>query len=741
MFEFFTPETKVQKNRQVMHDTDARVAKYSRRGLILNFIIFSLVLAFGDFFHRETTLAIVLITGLVIVTLLRSYYLFRFEVLYARAPRRWRTQYFLASCLGAMWWSVILVSLTWMQGMQGETLIMWLYTVVFYSSVANVFAPYLRFLKIYLFIGQIPTAVVALLLGNVEAYMYGAIMIMFYIMLVHQARVTSAVYWERVEAHHTLHEHAKGLENEQRSTRAATELKDEFLINLGQEFRLSLNDILGTLALVDNEKLSERQQELLDMATTAGERQLDLVNNVVDFSKITAQSLVLEESVFDIRRLVAKLVKDFALKAHQKGIELNYLLDSDLPLRVKGDAERLRQVAATLLSHVLKFSVTENVFLDVTYSSGHDDVGELQIVINDTHDHRVVSDKTGIDETRLQEAEDTGRVGIGLAISKGLAECMGGSVHILKARSGGTRVIIDVQVQAVSHQGRPLGADQKLRDKQLLLVDVPDRVALDIVDELSNWGVQADTVYGYEKAREKIIAAEQQSKPVDMLLIYNQLNTFNALALSKEIASREESVGVKQMIAMSVLQRDSDNVRQHLAAFSQVICIEKPFMYKQLYDATCQHLLGRKYTAEDALQTAAQEKTSGHTSISKILVVEDQRVNQVVASGMLKKLGCYVQLAGSGQEALAILDKEKFDLVLFDGELPDNTALVAVKSILAKEKINNSRKHIPLIAMTADMNEADISHLITEGFDDHIEKPLSYDDLNSRLKRWLHFLG
>src|SRR5690554_3596232 len=141
MFELFTPESKVQKDRQVMHDTDARVAKYSRRGLVLNFGVFSLALTFGDFFYQQTTLAIVLLTGLLLVTLLRSYYLFRFEVLYARAPRRWRTQYFVASCLGAVCWSDTLVRLTWVLGKREETLIMWLYTAVFYSSIANMFSP------------------------------------------------------------------------------------------------------------------------------------------------------------------------------------------------------------------------------------------------------------------------------------------------------------------------------------------------------------------------------------------------------------------------------------------------------------------------------------------------------------------------------------------------------------------------------------------------------------------------
>jgi hypothetical protein len=122
MFHFFVPVTKVQKDRAIMRETDARVAKYSRRGLILNFIVFVLCLAFGDFQEKEHNLAIVLVTGLLLVTLVRSYYLFRFDTLYARAPTRWRNQYFFASCLGAAWWSVILVTLTWVQGMRDVAL-------------------------------------------------------------------------------------------------------------------------------------------------------------------------------------------------------------------------------------------------------------------------------------------------------------------------------------------------------------------------------------------------------------------------------------------------------------------------------------------------------------------------------------------------------------------------------------------------------------------------------------------
>ncbi len=737
MFELFTPESKVQKDRQVMHDTDARVAKYSRRGLVLNFGVFALALAFGDFFHQQTTLAVVLLTGLLLVTLLRSYYLFRFEVLYARGPRRWRTQYFMASFLGAIWWSVILVSLTWVQGMRDETLVMWLYTVVFYSSVANVFAPYFRFLKIYLFIGQVPAAITALLLASTDGFLYGMIMLLFYLMLVHQARSTSSTYWERLEANYILHERARGLEYEQRSSRAAIELKNEFLVNLGHEFRTSLNDILGTLALVDDNQLTDRQRELLAMAAKAGERQLDLVNNVVDFSKITTRTLALEESVFDLRRLVAKLVKDFALEAHQQGVELNYLLADDLPLRVKGDAARLRQISASLLAHAIKFSLTGNVFIDVIYNSDEGETGELQVVISDSSDSRG-DDARDTDTMGLQEAEQTGRVGIGLAISKGLAECMGGSVHMRKTPSGGNRLVINTPLLAISHQGKKLGADQRLQDKQVLLVDVPDRVAMDLVDEMANWGVQALPLYGYEQAVNKVEALLQQGQSVDLVLIYNRLKSFDALALSRELVGRKVTASIPQLIAMSVLQRDAEEVREHLQRYPQVGCIEKPMMYNQLYEVFCDRMLGEPVEVPERLdddESADEEEITPGSR--RVLVVEDHRVNQMVASGMLKKLGCFVQLVASGPEAVAVLEKDNFDFVLLDHELPDDQARLALEEIRALEKTQNQRHPVPVVAMIPSLKEGDETWLKAAGYSDYIEKPLRFEDVENRIQRWL----
>lgn len=707
-----------------MRETDARVAKYSRRGLVLNFLVFVFCLAFGNFQIEEHNTAIVLVTGLLVVTLWRSYYLFRFDTLYARAPARWRNQYFFASCLGAVWWSVILVTLTWVQGMQDETLIMWLYSVVFYSSVSNVFAPYRKFLTLYLAIGQIPAAITAIFLGDAEGILYGFIMLTFFSMLNHQAKVTSLAYWERLEANYALREHAQGLENENRTSQAQIELKNEFLVNLGQEFRSSISDVLSTLSLIDEAQLSEHHRELLTMSTKAAGRQIDLVNNVVDFSKITTRSLVLESVEFDLRRVLEKFIQDFSLDAHQQGIELYYMFDPSMPLRVKGDVLRMNQILSLLMSHALKASRIDHIYIEARFEQEQEDFGQLQVVISDS-EKSVSSDDP--------ESRESSYRGIGLAICKGLAECMGGSIHLREEKSRGNRIFIHLNLQVVSHEERRFGSEQKFIGKQALLVDLPESNAHALANEINTWGMATQIAYGRDETLTKLKSSSQH---IDLVLIYTRLGTMGGMALSAEIASIPELSTIKQILVMSTLQSDTPEMKNHLRMYPQVCVIEKPIIRKRLYDVAAHRLLAPQQIISDE-RTAGEYESQTSAIVHKVLLVEDHRVDQMVISAMLKKMGCYVQLAKNGLEAVEIIEKERFDLILMDYDMKEQESIIATQRIREYERETHSLKHLPIIAVTAVQLDADDSAYQTSGMDDYITKPIRYDELDSRLHRWL----
>jgi two-component system, sensor histidine kinase RetS len=723
MFHFFIPQTKVQKDRAIMRDTDARVAKYSRRGLVLNFIVFVLCLAFGNFQQKEHDTAIVLVTGLLLVTLWRAYFLFRFDALYSRAPARWRNQYFLASCLGAAWWSVILVTLTWHLGMENETLVMWLYSVVFYSSVANVFAPYRRFLIIYLAIGQIPAAIIAMLLGDIEGVIYGCIMLMCFYMLSHQGKVTSNIYWERLEANLALRERAYGLEKERASSQAQMELKNEFLVNLGQEFRSSISDVLTTLSLVDESQLSEHHRELLTMSTKAAGRQIDLVNNVVDFSKITTKTLKLDEIEFDLRRVLEKFVQDYSLDAHQQGVELFYMFDSSIPSRTKGDVARLNQILSTLLNYALKAPEIEQVFIEAKFQQSQDDLGSLQIII---------SNNTGSSSTAEEEAE-THMQGIGLSICKGLAECMGGSLHIRECKNRTHRIFVNVELQVVYHEETRLGSEHKLANKGVLLIDLPEVNGNALADEIKSWGMNVWMASGQDAAITKLKELEKINA-IDLVFIYTRLKNMNGLALSREIAATKNLADLPQIMAMSSLQSDTTEMRLHLRNHPLVSIVEKPLIRRRLYELMVQKLLFN--TPEHNQSFSDAQDSVGNAIMPKILLVQDHRVEQMVMSAMLKKLGCQVHIVAQGNEALHILESERFDLLFMDFDLREQESLIATQKIRERER-NNLEKHLPIIAVIGNHSEADQVTCVASGMDDTISKPVRYEDLEAKIRRWI----
>ena len=722
MFQFFVPQTKVQKDRAIMRDTDARVAKYSRRGLVLNFIVFALCLYFGNFQEKEHDTAVVLITGLLLVTLWRAYFLFRFDTLYARGPARWRNQYFLASCIGAAWWSVILVTLTWHLGMENETLVMWLYSVVFYSSVANVFAPYRHFLVIYLAIGQVPAAITAMTLGDAEGMLYGAIMLMFYYMLSHQGKVTCNTYWERLDANLALRERAYGLEKERATSQAQMELKNEFLVNLGQEFRSSISDVLTTLSRVDESHLSDHHSELLTMASKAAGRQIDLVNNVVDFSKITTHSLVLDQTEFDLRRVLEKFVQDYSPDAHQQGVEIFYLFDSSLPLRVKGDVSRLNQILSTLLNYALKAPDLEQIFIEARFQQDQDDNGSLQITISDDQHSPTAKDQGS--ETHMQ--------GIGLSICKGLAECMGGNLHIRQGKNRSHRIFVDVELEVVSHEETRLGHEQKLRDKNVLLIDLPEANGNALADEIKTWGMNTWMVSGQDAALNKLQEL-QKNQGIDLVLIYTRLSNMNGLAISREIAIRPGFSHIPQILAMSSLQSDTADMRLHLRSHPQISIIEKPLMRRRLYEMLLQKLI---YLDAEPIDDLQDNLLLSKIQSPKILLVQDHRVEQMVMSAMLKKLGCQVHIVPHATEAESIVTSERFDLILMDYDMREQESLLATEHIREQERLNLSR-HIPIVAVTASYAEDDQSACIAAGMDDALAKPIRYEDLEAKLHRWI----
>lgn len=739
--QLFVPNSKVQKDRAIMRETDERLARYSRRGLVLNLAAYLLCVAIGYMQAIAPMMTVGLTVGLLLLTALRGYYLFRFESLYARAPARWRNQYFVVTFLGAIWWSVIMVSFTVTLGMIGEVPLLWLYTIVFFSTTAYGFSPYRIFCQSYQIIALLPAAFSALWVGGLDGYMYAIMMFVFLGLLNVQTKSMSINYWERLESNFALKQKAKDLEAEKRDSEASVELNNEFLANLGQEFRTSLNDVLGGLALLKDSNLSAAQMDLLQLTEKASLRQLDLVTNVMDFARIANHQLVLDISVFNLRQQLEDWIAMLAVEAHQQKVELDYTFDDDLPQRVRGDAQRLEQIFSSMLANALKFSEHGHVLVEARFERKDSKRGELRLTVTDEGSiSNAVASENQFDAFAHIETTKLGS-GLWLAICRGLVECMDGDMGMIDDPELGHKLWLTLDLEIANNQPATINHNTRLHSRRILLLESNPVADKNITDALDAWGIAVELAATPEIALQRLDAAANTEHAFEAVLISpiassfaeTQANTEAILEFSQQLSDDKAHSQLKQLLLCS--HHDSKlNQWQGLQERPDVIRqLHRPVMRQSLHDNLAALLLGTDEAKEKTEYEHDHTLGAGRT----VLLVEDHRVNQMVAEGMLKKLGYRVKLAVNGREALTQFDEDDVDLILMDCQMPEMDGFEATREIRLREQDGTADERVPILAMTAHAAEGDEALCLAAGMDDYLVKPVRYDQLEARLKRWL----
>lgn len=733
----FTPRSKVQKDRTIMRDTDSRLAKYSGRGLIVNVATYFLCLSIGDLTTIATNTAVVLSTGLLLTALCRSYFILRFEHLYNSGPSRWRNYFFAATLIGAGWWSVILATVTVTLGMTGETPLLWIYTIIFFAITIHATAPYRLFSQVYLLLTLLPAVLAALYIGGVPGYMYSLMMLIFMGLLLQLLNSINKGYWERLEATSAMRQKAIALEVEKRDVDASIDLNSQFLLSLGQELRTSLNDILGSLSLLTDSKLDAQQQDLLQLAQRAGERQLDLVNNVAVFTRINNRSLVLDHSVFNLRSQLDLWVIDLVENAHQQGVELEYYIHKAVPLRVTGDAKRIAQVFKNLLNNAVQFSEEGNIFIDINFRWEDDRKGRLEITMTDRLNPQQTAviaaqtvTSTAAEAPHVEPAENSH---LWLTICKGLSECMGGAIDIDSAPGQETQYHFRLPL-AVTQPATLFVSQPRLRDKKVLLL-TPDLPVSDYhLQAMRDWGLIVDQLSDYEQALQRLGQAHKAgvSPGYHLVVINLYRQTEKALAFSHRLLQLFPETPLPQLYLLSYNHLQEQSVRLLVDEHSSVSFYYRPLALPSFHDQIAFNLLG-KPLADDVI--VEQDNPDAHKC--NVLVVDDHRVNQMVAQSMLKKLGYRVILAGHGLEALKEYQSQRIDLILMDCQMPEMDGFETTRRIRQLESEAGQGKHLPIIAMTAQIAEDDQSQCLACGMDDYIAKPVKFDVLQEQLLHWL----
>lgn len=724
MFSFFIPSSKVQKDRRIMHATDARMAKYSRRGLVFNFIAYLLCLSVGQFYQENRDLTVVLTVGLLVITLLRGILLFRFYQFYPRAPQRWRNNYFFATLLGAIWWGFILVSITLKQGMHDQAPLLWLYSVVFFSTTAHAFAPYQRFLTYYQACALLPAAIAAFIVGGLTATVYGVLMVMFYVILTHQCRLMSENYWERLEASYALARKTQSIEEEKRDTRASAALNREFLGCL----RADLEKLVTQTGSAIND---------LSGASPTGQRAIKrcekdfqhVYANVNDFYSVLNKELQLENKIFNIRHELQNIVADYLDDAELAGITVETSLSPTLPMRLKGDASRLAQVINTLLSHCIDNMEQGVILFEVEFLREYEAAGELYINISSyskQQKRRFFPEEGG----RLPQAN------LSFAVARGIAELMNGSIEINEIPGEGVTYRLDAKFDIADLVGQLDFHANSFQNHSIMLVHKSIRVQDIKRRELNALGFTVVTEATYKKAQAQLAASYKEGKPIEAVLYFVEEGDTEARDFNVALVEHPELRYTHQLIAGSQRQqRLLENQGYTLNEF--VHLVNKPVGLFELETAFQTVYADKDDDNDEALPAETLEDATplAKTRVAEILLISGRSSIQEYFQQLSNDDSAFkLHLCEELDNLESLIKKLPLNSIVIDSD--EHSELVPiVDGIRVVEATTDSELYLPVIAISdaASDQRIDVYEL---GIDDFVVVADDDKTLRRRLLHW-----
>ncbi len=519
---------------------------------------------------------------------------------------------------------------------------------------------------------------------------------------------------------------------------AAARAKASFLANMSHEIRTPMNGVVGMASLLLETPLTMKQRDMAQVIVNSGDNLLTIINDILDFSKLEAGKMQIAETPFDLRAAIEDVIALLNASVQQKGLELMLRYQPTLGQAFIGDPGRFRQIVTNLLGNAVKFTERGHVLIAVS-GRRRGETADIEIAVEDTG-CGIPADKLesifhAFEQADASAARRHDGTGLGLAITRQLVRAMGGEITANSVEAAGSKFVVRASLRIDQNAAAVApSADDIVGIRAMIVDDIA--VNRDILlEQLSAWGMRAEAFASGAEAFEAARAAARGGAPFDLAILDHQMPVMDGVELARRLRQDPATIATPLILLTSSGRKGAPEEPAD-ALFDAYLV--KPARASMLLDAAVACLQGRAIEkAHEARAALADAVARADTKFSgvKVLVAEDNAVNQLVISSMLAKLGCTVIMASNGAEAVALFEQEQPDIVLTDLSMPVMDGVEAARRI--REAQGRLGKKIPIVGVTAHAMADDRQRCLDAGLDDHLPKPVKPVPLREMLARWL----